>query len=207
MEKLPKGAKIGVLGGTFDPFHLGHLAIANAAMDTFKLDRVLFIPSGNPPHKPAGKVTGKQHRLNMTKLAVADHQAFEVCEDEVNTEAPSYTIKTLKHLKHQYGQAQIFFLIGADTLWQIPTWFEGEKLLAQFTFAVCIRPQFTEAQIMHTMKHFKEKYHADIRFFKLPAMDISSTDIRRFCAQGQAIAQYLPQSVSQYIIEHALYRV
>ncbi len=216
-EKEMKGSKvmnkndkinIGIMGGTFDPIHYGHLAMAEEVRLKFKLDRIIFIPSGNPPHKMEQNIADKRHRYIMTLLATEANEYFEVSRDEVDRQGYTYTIDTIRNLKKQFkGSANIYFITGADNVTQILNWKEAEQLLKSCEFIMTTRPGFTYDEIVKGVKYLEENYDSKIHLIKVPSFAISSTDIRQRVQNNISIKYLLPESVEQYIYSHKLYRV
>jgi nicotinate-nucleotide adenylyltransferase len=190
--------KIGVLGGAFDPVHYGHLKIAEFCKDKLKLDRVLFIPTGNPPHKKP--VAPYKHRVKMLELALQHYQDFYLAELEKPSETKySYTIDTLKKLKKIYPTASIFFIIGGDNVKEIKTWHNYKRLFDYATFVALRRPGAVQ-------KLDNVEYRDKILFIDSPKIDIASRDIRKKLSLGEKINGLLPKIVADYINKDKLYR-
>lgn len=189
--------KIGVLGGAFDPVHYGHLKIAEFCKDRLKLDRVLFVPTGNPPHKKP--VASYQHRLKMLELALKDYHDFVLAElEKPSRKKYSYTIDTLKRLKKIYPTASIFFIIGQDNVKEIKTWHNYQSLFDYATFVVLRRPG--DFQGLDNIE-YKDK----ILFIDSPAIDIASRDIRQKLRLGEKINGLFPKVIADYIKKNKLY--
>jgi nicotinate-nucleotide adenylyltransferase len=215
--------KLGVLGGTFNPIHYGHLAAAEEVRDRLKLDRVLFIPSHLPPHKPEEEVPSAVHRMEMVRLAISGNAYFETSDIEITRGGTSYTIDTIRALLRAYPGAELYFITGLDTFLEVQTWHEWEELLTLCCFAVLSRPGYCFADIMKIdfMKHAEkeltaldrgEKNHARIEVSTftivletIPLYDISSTDIRKRVNEGRSIKYHLPEAVEIYIMKKRLY--
>ncbi|MEN6371595.1 MAG: nicotinate-nucleotide adenylyltransferase [Armatimonadota bacterium] len=204
-EEQGSGARIGIIGGTFDPIHIGHLIIAEEARYQFRLDRLIFIPAGVPPHKPNQPITDKEQRFNMTVLATEDNPAFEVSRIEIDRSGPSYAVDTLAELKKIYGNdTRLFFIIGADAILEILTWYEPEKLRCMCRFIATTRPGY---RLSDVKKKLPEEYLERITFMDAPGVDISATDLRSRVASGRTIKYMVPKAVEDYIIDNKLYMV
>jgi nicotinate-nucleotide adenylyltransferase len=215
--------KIGILGGTFNPIHYGHLAAAEEVRDRLKLDRVLFIPSFQPPHKRENDVPSAVHRMEMVRLATADNQSFDPSDIEIKRGGRSYTIDTIEALRESYPGADLYFITGLDSFLEIQTWNQWERLLTLCTFVVLSRPGYRFADLLkidfmqaaqnEVMKLDRsELIHAafragafDLYLELIPLYDISSTDIRTRVKEGRSIKYLLPEAVETYIIKHKLY--
>lgn len=201
------GMRIGIMGGTFDPIHYGHLMLAEQIRTEYHLDQVVFIPVGNPPHKDTEKIGNKRHRYEMVCAATASNARFSVSDIEVAQEGVTYTIDTIKALKAQYAPEDIFFFItGADVLLEIETWKAYETLLKQVRFIGATRPGTDAAALCEKVASLNEAYDAGIELFHLPALAISSTDIRNRVFEGRSIKYLLPENVEMYIEDAGLYR-
>jgi len=201
-----KEQRLGILGGTFDPIHYGHLVIAEEIRETMGLEKVIFIPSGNPPHKKNIKVTQAIHRYNMVKLAIDSNPYFEVSTIEIEREGYSYTIDTLKQLKQIYGQdTTLFFMTGADVIPELVTWRSFENLFTLCEFVAVLRPGFERESLLEKIEYYKNNYKAIIHIVDAPLIGISSTIIRERVKKGKTIKYLVPESVEKYIKENGLY--
>lgn len=202
-----QGAKdfhLGVLGGSFNPIHNAHIRIAHAAMEAFSLERVLFIPTGNPPHKRDG-LADKWHRLHMVALAVEGEPRFAVSDMEVRREGVAYTVDTLRALRLQWPNANLWFIVGADTLLEMHTWKQPHEILSMCSLIVCTRPGSDEQESRRCAERFGTQ-GTDIHFLAFPGMDISATRVRQAVQQKEeAAAQFVSPSVWKYIQENKLY--
>jgi nicotinate-nucleotide adenylyltransferase len=191
--------KIGLMGGTFDPIHHGHLLAAEEARHAFDLDRVLFIPAGSPWQKDDKTVTPGEQRFEMTKLATADNPAFDVSRVELDREGPTYTIDTLRTMREHQPDGELFFITGADAISQILTWKDPSEVLELATFVAVTRPG-------HNLDDLRSA-NADDRIvvLEIPALAISSTDIRSRVSEGRPIRYLVPDAVARYIADHGLY--
>lgn len=195
--------RIGLFGGTFDPIHTGHLKLARRVLDEFSLDKIIFIPAGNPPHKSAKKVSGKLHRLNMVKLAAQDNPYFCVSDYEIYNKNLNYSYVTILHFKERFPNDEIFFIVGGDSFRDFPQWKNYRTLISLCTFIVVARPEVAPSQ-------YFEKFTGDetpprVFFVNNFSCDISSTKIRKQLAAGNEIAGLVPPCVEQYIKTKKLY--
>lgn len=198
--------RIGIMGGTFDPIHLAHLAIAEAAREAFKLDSVLFIPAASPPHKQGREITNACHRLMMTQLATNDNPAFHVSKQEIERRGPSYSLLTIGELRAQFGDdAGLYFITGSDTINELHTWYHIQELLQQCHFIGITRPgaPVNETDIIRQLGRTAER---KIHYLTVPQLDISSTIIRQRIQAGHSIRYLVPQAVEEYIHKEGLYQ-
>lgn len=196
--------KIGIMGGTFDPIHYAHLATAEFIRDNYKLDKILFIPSGNPPHKK-GNITDKYDRYNMVLLSTVNNDDFIVSDIEIKREKSTYTIDTLKVLKQIYKNAEIYFITGADAICDIETWKDVEGNFKLANFIAATRPGISLLRANEKIKELKDKYNANIESVYVPSLDISSTYIREQLNKHKTIRYLVPELVQEYIYNEKLY--
>lgn len=214
------GRRIGVLGGTFDPVHNGHLAVAEAVRQELSLSAILFVPAFSPPHKPTYAISAFQHRVAMLDLAVAERTGYSVSRMEAKREGPSYSIDTLRSLAHSLGQdVHLFFIIGMDAFTEVFTWKEHGKLLDHASFVVVGRPDHCKQSCGQTVAANFPGYvfveatgnwqgqpgQGFIDSVTMPPVTISSTEIREAVMQGRSISNLVPVAVADYIKIHALY--
>lgn len=195
-------ARIGVMGGTFDPIHMGHLVIAETAREALELDRMLFVPAGLPPHKPAEAVTSADHRVAMVQLAIADNPAFELSRIEVDRAGPSYTVDTVEALAADH---EVTLILSAETFRELSTWHEPERLFAAGRVAVVPRegyPAPDPAWLSATFPGREDR----VTYLAAPHLGLSSTAIRERVAAGRSIRYVVPDAVEAYIAAHDLYR-
>lgn len=198
--------KYGVMGGTFDPIHYGHLVTAEAARHEFGLDRVVFLPSGTPPHKPPEAVTDAEHRYMMTVLATLSNPYFDVSRVDIDREGISYTVDSLRILREQYGgDSELYFITGADAILEIVSWKEPDKLLELAHFIGATRPGFCLEQVPKSTQEWLSRHPDRVHLIKVPALAISSTDIRERVRTGNSIRYLVPEPVEHYIRRHNLY--
>lgn len=193
---------IGIMGGSFDPIHFGHLLAATCAADEFKLERVFFVPAAIPPHKRDLNLASEKDRLQMALLATADNPSFEVSDVEISRGGVSYTIDTLRYFKDKYPDHRIYFITGADTIPEIHSWRSPKELLELAHFIVALRPGYTFEGLD---REFYKQYIERIVFMEMPVMGISSTEIRRRVREGKTIRYQVHPAVLEYICEHRLY--
>lgn len=199
--------KIGIMGGTFDPIHNGHLMLGEQAYREYQLDEVWFMPSGHPPHKKNQNITDPDLRLAMTKLAIHGKTGL-VCSDfEVRRNGNTYTAQTLRLLREAYPQHQFFFIIGADSLYEIEKWYEPDQVLSQAVVLAARREyEDAHASMERQISYLYTKYNADIRILHCKEMDISSAILRERIANGLSVSEYVPRDVLTYINDQGLYQ-
>lgn len=197
--------RLGILGGTFDPPHVGHLWLAAMAADALGLDRVLFMPAAQPPHKGGRLVSRATDRLLMTRLAISADPAFELCPIEMERTGPSYTIDSVTELKRTHPDADLFLIMAADSLAQIDTWRQPDRLLVEVEWIVGPRP----GSALPDRPGLEERFGAGASRIHLvdgPALDVSSSQIRRRVAAGHTISYLVARNVEELIIDRGLYR-
>jgi nicotinate-nucleotide adenylyltransferase len=209
--------KIGILGGTFNPPHLGHLRLAEEVAPLFGLDRILFVPCHIPPHKTTRDITGPEDRLEMTRLACRDNPLFEVSDMEIVAQGLSYTVRTLEALASQ-DQAERYFVLGTDSLKEIRTWKDYERLFALANFIVVTRPgvdfraawgglpESTRGQFREDRGQMIHSTSTRVVPAQVIGLDISSTRIRNLVRQGKSVRYLTTEPVRSYIISRNLYR-
>lgn len=197
---------IGLMGGTFDPIHIGHLVSAEEARQQFNLDYVVFVPVGCPPHKNVADITLPEHRYLMITLAVMSNPFFKVSRFEIERPQPSYTLDTVLHYSgEEMGSNNIFFITGADAILEISTWKDYRQLLDLCTFIAVSRPGYSLSKLWKTLESECPKSIKNIHLLEIPALSISSTFIRERVALGKTIKYLTPEPVEQYIVKHKLY--
>jgi nicotinate-nucleotide adenylyltransferase len=197
--------RIGILGGTFDPPHVGHLWLASLAADSLDLHRVLFMPTAQPPHKRRRGISSITERLLMTRLAIGGNAHFEISTLEVERPGPSYTVDSVEELQQTHGDAQLFLLMAADSLAHIDEWREPDRLLSLIEWAVGPRPG-TELPDADALRRRFGSAAGRIHLLEGPSLDVSASAIRRRVAAGQTIRYLVPQAVEELILEKGLYR-
>jgi nicotinate-nucleotide adenylyltransferase len=195
---------IGILGGTFNPPHMGHLVMAQEALDQLDLDRVVFMPVAVPPHKEAREDPGSEARLELCRLAVAGDERFEVSPLEVERGGASFTVDTLRELDDVEPEHDLTFIVGGDMAQSLPAWREPEAILALARLAVAEREGVRREDIARRLEPLHDG--SRVVFFDMPRIDISSSSIRRRVAEGRPVRYLVPDAVAQAIDEHGLYR-
>ncbi len=195
--------RLGIMGGTFDPIHYGHLVTAEEALVQFNLDRVVFMPTGVPVRKTHRTVTPAERRYLMTVIATASNPDFEVSRMEVDRPGLTYTVDTMLALRAEHGpSAELYFITGADAVWEILTWKDSERLADVCTFIAATRPGYD----LSRFEQDEVARHINVEFMEVPALAISSTDIRDRMAVRRPVRYLLPEAVAAYIIKTGLYR-
>ena len=188
--------KIGILGGTFDPVHNGHIYLAKKVCRKLKLSKIIFIPAYIPPHKKGVKVTQAKHRYNMLKLAAAGDKKLKISDMEIKRKGRSYSVETLRRLRKRYGAAaELFFITGSDSLKELDKWKNLNEILKLCEFVVVERPGFKA-----------KKIPAGLIYLKVNAKDISATEIRNKIGVNKPLNRLMPAAVETYIYKHSLYR-
>jgi len=193
------------MGGTFDPIHFGHLVTAEEALVQFNLDRVIFMPTGIPATKAHETVTPVEHRYLMTVLATAANPDFDVSRAEIDRPGLTYTVDTLAELRLELGpSAELFFITGADAVWEIVSWKDAEKVAGMATFIAATRPGYDLEAARKSHEEAATRFR--IEYIEVPALAISSTDMRHRVAERRPIRYLTPEAVVAYIDKHRLYR-
>lgn len=195
--------RLGIMGGTFNPVHCGHICIAGIARRELELDEVRFIPSGDPPHKSVG-VSGAQ-RLEMVRMAVRGYSGFTISDMEIRRRGRSYTCDTLREISEREPDADIYFILGDDMFMSIDTWRHPEEIMRRAALAVAPRPGEDGARVMHMRDRLRAKYGARVCVLSGSGPDISSTEVRRRVMQGGDISRLVPGEVAMYIAQNGLY--
>lgn len=200
-------ANIGIMGGTFDPIHKGHLLLARQALEEYALDEIWFMPSGTPPHKTDHHVTDVNDRCEMVRLAISNMSGFVLSDFEAKRSGNTYTAETLRLLGKTYPEHRFYFIIGADSLYQIETWYHPAEVMKQTTLLVAGR-DYPEADcpIEEQIRYLKRQYHADIRRLHCREFDVSSGELRKLLNKGESVCSFVPDTVTKYIADHHLYR-
>ena len=193
---------IGIMGGTFDPIHWGHLILAEQAAERFGLAKVVFVTAGEPPHKTGEPVTDAAHRYEMTRLAIEDNERFECSTIEMNRPGPSYTVDTVRQLAAETG-ARLYVLIGADEARDLTKWRDPRGIQKLATIVVANRPGYA---VSETIAGLPKELAEKIEPLEMPGVDISSTDLRERVRSGQSIRYLTPRAVEDYILEKGLYK-
>ena len=200
-------AKIGIMGGTFDPIHNAHLMLGGQAWKEYSLDEVWFMPSHTPPHKTDHQITDTNDRCEMVKLAIAEYPYFRFSDFEISRTGNTYTAQTLQLLKEAYPEHTFYFIVGADSLYHIETWYHPELVLGHVTILAARRECDDAAcSLEKQVDYLKSKYGAAIFLLHSAAMHISSQELRERQSTGTGIHDLVPDSVERYIREHGLYQ-
>ena len=195
---------IGLMGGTFDPIHYGHLILAEQALEQFGLEKVLFVVAGSPPHKTDQEVTDASHRYKMTCLAVEYNEGFEVSSIEMDRQGPSYTIDTVKQILDMYGAStRVHLLLGADEARDLMTWRDPYGIAELVTIVVANRPGLS---VMESLEALPADFAKAVVPMTMPGVDISSTDLRERVSAGRSVRYLVPDAVEEYISGNGLYR-
>ncbi len=199
--------KIGIMGGTFDPIHIGHLILGEKAYQQFGLEKIMFMPSGNPPHKQhrEGRATDEQ-RVEMVRRAIEDNPHFALSLEEMNADGYSYTYRTLERLKGQNPGVEYYFIIGADSLFDFDGWKEPGRICQVAKLLVAGRNHVEKPRLISQMKYLGEKYNGEFFLLDIPNLDISSKMLRKWIAESESILYYVPDSVYTYIKEQKIYK-
>lgn len=199
--------KIGIMGGTFDPIHIGHLLIAENAREQLQLDKVLFIPAGNPPHKRNrdGRATNEQ-RVEMVRRAIQSNPYFELSLMEMNTEGFTYTYQTLEKLKEEHPDEEYYFIIGADSLYDFKDWCEPARICACAAIVVATRNHTDDELLSYEMRMAEKWFHGTFIRLHTENIDISSRQLRGWISEGHTIRYYVPDDVIDYIKQTGIYR-
>jgi nicotinate-nucleotide adenylyltransferase len=193
-----KPLRLGLLGGSFNPFHNAHLALADAARDRFNLDQVTFVPAGQPPHKEAEELAPPEDRYLMTILGVADRADFSVSRFELDKTGPSYTVETMEYFHTVNPRAELFFIVGADSVLELDTWRDPARIFTLGTLVAAVRPGYTDEKAPAVA--------APTVWMDMPQLDITGTDIRRKVRVGEPIDDLVPPGVLEYIQDTGLYK-
>jgi nicotinate-nucleotide adenylyltransferase len=201
--RIAREQSFGLLGGTFDPPHVGHLWLAEAAREQLGLERVLYLPVGAPPHKEGKRVTAVHHRLAMTQLAIQDNPAFLLDTTDIDRPPPHRTVTLLPTMQAAYPGARLWLLLGADSLADMPKWVQPSRIIEQCRLGVLPRPGVTiDWEVLETAG---PHLHAATDWLDGPSVAISSTEIRQWAAAGRSLRYLLPTAVIEYIQQHGLY--
>lgn len=202
---MPKANKIGLLGGTFNPVHNGHIRMAQIAFEEFLLGKVLFLPSGQPPHKQGDFIAPAHMRTDMLKLAIYDYPSFFVSNVEIERKGTTYTVDTLEYLTLENPGSEYYFIIGADTLFELHTWKNIERILGLTKFICVLRPGTDYNKVISYANLMQAKYPGSVMVAESKGPSISSTKVRELASTGQSLEGYVPREVAQYINGNRLY--
>lgn len=197
--------RIGIMGGTFNPIHMGHLILAEEAYQQMKLEKVFFMPSKQPPHKPNMIIAPQLHRKNMVSLAIKGNPHFELSTIELEREGVTYTADTLEILTSQNPEIQYYFIIGADSLFQLESWREPEKIMKLSSLLAASRYHLPEEELMAQIRYLTKEYGAQISLLYMPCIELSSEFLRNQLKEKKEVRYYIPEAVSDYIKKNQLY--
>ncbi len=200
--------RVGIFGGTFDPVHLGHLILAEQCREQAKLDQVLFVPAALPPHKQQQPLTSFAHRAEMLALAISGHPAFRVDELEKERAGPSYTVHTLTHLHEQRPGDELCFILGSDSVQDLPIWYQPQRILELATLVVVARADWPifSAQELKAQLQLSDNFPLRYQIVEAPLITIASRDVRKRIAEGRSVRYLIPRAVGAYIDDKGLYR-
>ena len=194
---------IGIMGGTFDPIHYGHLVAAEEARVRFHLERVIFVPNGAPPHKKDYVVSSAEHRFAMVVLATTANPRFETSRMEVDRPGPSYTVDTMREFRRQFGEeCRLYFITGADAMLETLTWRQPEEIAALSEFIAVTRPGYDLARLSAALR---PDLLSRVHVLEMPGVEASSTELRRRAGAGESLRYLTPPAVARYIETHRLY--
>ena len=206
MEQCKKRKRVGIMGGTFSPIHMGHLILAEQSYRQYDLDYVLFMPAGKPPHKQDHEILSNNYRWDMLKLAIEDVSYFEMSDYEFEKNGLSYTWETLRDLREMNPDTDYYFIMGADSVVNIETWKHPERVLSLCHVLAAVRED-TDMDALHQRAMYLEnRYNASISLLNVPAIDVSSSDLRNRVKRGESIRFMVPEKVRNYIEVHYLYK-
>lgn len=197
--------KYGIFGGSFNPIHYGHLMICEYIKEEMGLDKVIFIPTGNPPHKDLG--VSAEDRYEMVRIAISPNPDFEISDIETTRVNLSYTVDTIRELKKIYKEEKLYFLIGLDSLFQLKTWKKIGDLSQEIEFVVALRPGYIDKEeINNEIDFLRKNFGTKINLIKTPLYEISSTDLRDRIHEGKSLRYLIPKKVLDYIEESGFYK-
>lgn len=206
LETPSRPLRLGIMGGTFDPIHFGHLICAEQAREQFNLDYVVFMPTGNPVFKMDRKVSSAEDRYKMTLIATRKNPSFDVSRIEIDREGATYTVDTLRILRESLPEGtELFFITGADAIISVLKWKDAEKAIRMAHFVAATRPGYDYSHLHDSIIENGELPDV-VSFFEVPGLAISSTDLRRRMNEGKSITYMTPFSVQSYIERHELYK-
>jgi nicotinate-nucleotide adenylyltransferase len=198
--------RLGIFGGTFDPVHWGHLVMAEQCREQCGLDQVWFLPAGLPPHKTGSAISSGKQRAEMLEFAIAGEPEFLVNRMELSRDGKTYTVDTLRQLHEERPDDELFFLIGGDSLNDLPSWREPRRIVELATVVAVNRGDRPLPEEQELFKHLGSQVASRVKLVTMPGMDLSSTDIRQRAREGKSIRYMVPRAVEAYIAEYNLYR-
>lgn len=198
--------KKAIFGGTFDPIHIGHIHIAYEALYNLHLDKIIFMPAGNPPHKTNKTIIDSKIRYELVKKAIEKETHFEISDYEINKKENSYTYETLELFSRLDRSIEWYFLVGADSLMDLDNWKNVGKIFDNCKLIVYNRAGFTKGEVLVQKQYIEQKYNSKIIFLDLPIIDISSTNIKNNIKKGRNVNYLLPEGVGEIINKYKLYK-
>lgn len=198
--------KIGILGGTFDPFHNGHMSIGEESTREVGLDLLILLPANISPFKVNRVMELEEHRINMLERFVSVHPHFKLSKIEIDTDTVSYTYDTMQRLRRTYKDDKLYFICGSDALMTADSWYKGKELLRSTAFIVANRPGFSIEKLKSKIRNYKDVYGSEIFLLSNPPLNISSTEIKKKLKYGRSIRDMVPKEIEKYIDEYSLYR-
>lgn len=198
--------KVGIMGGTFNPVHNGHLLIAENAYEQLGLDEVRFVPTGRAPHKQGQHIIDGADRMRMVELAIAGNPAFSVDDRELRSDRLSYSYLTLEQLRAEAPDDRLYFIMGGDSLHDFKTWYHPERICRCATLVAAIRDACDREHLELYAKELREQYAADVRLIDTPNLSVTSSELRLRAATGRSIRYQVPDAVRDYILEKQLYQ-
>lgn len=201
-----KKKKIGIMGGTFNPIHIGHLILGQTALEQFQLNKVLFMPTKNPPHKRYDHILDDTIRAEMVELSIKNNPNFELSTFELDRDGITYTADTLIQLTKQHPEEEYYFIVGADSLFHIDRWKDPKTIFELSTVLAAVRGQKTNKEMLQKILELNEKFHTTVELLGSPIIDISSSEIRERARKGMDIQYYVMPKVASYIQKNNLYR-
>lgn len=199
--------KIGIMGGTFDPIHIGHLILGESAYHQFELEKVIFMPAGYPPHKPVREDgASNEARTEMVRLAIKSNPHFELSTYEMEKKGESYSYETLEHLLSEDPENSLYFIMGADSLKNFDTWKEPARICKAATIVAAVRDHLESSEFLGEMNRLEDKYQANIKMLDSLNIDISSHQIREWVKEGKSLKYYVPDPVIEYIQKYKVYK-
>lgn len=196
--------KIAIFGGTFDPIHIAHIALAKTALNELGLDKLVFMPNSVSPFKLDANITSAEHRCNMIELAIASDERLEMTRYEIEKKGISYTYDTLNELTAIYD-ARLYFVLGFDSVVAVDSWYRGENILKEFPLITALRPGVDNYSGTKKIAEYRKTYNAEIHILHMPTIDCSSSQIRALCRNGRSITGLVSANVEEYIIKNGLY--
>ena len=198
--------KVGIMGGTFNPIHNGHLLIAESAYEQLGLDEVRFIPTGRSPHKQGQQILDSAERMHMVELAIADNPAFVVDDREVRSDRLSYSYLTLEQMHAVYPEYKLYFIMGGDSLRDFKTWYQPQRICQCAALVAAIRDACDLEHLQMYADELHELYGADVYLLHTPNLSVTSSELRERAAKGRSIRYQVPDVVRDYILEKQLYQ-